>query len=509
MPDAKSAVEVESRSLAELDATPTLARQTLTYAVSGVLGPAVSAILLPLFARVLTQREYGLLELGMTLATLALAVTELSLISAAQRSYFDYDDEQQRERTGVLSTALVMTSALTLAVALALVLFRDEVSSWLFGSDDHGTLVAAVAATLVTGNTFKYVTEVMRLRFQSTHYLVTSAIATLVGSAVTIVVVVVLDAGVTGIFLASLISNGLACAYGIVIVRDTIGRELSREELRTMLAYGLPLLPATIVAWALAFLDRVMLGKLDDVAAVGQFAIASRLTLLIAIAINGLMLAMGPFLFNLYSQDPALEKAARGRTLTYFTFVLSLGALVFTLFAQEALRVLAPAFEDAYQAVGPLAFGGVAYGLAALMTTGIALARRTVHLAVFSTVAASVNVVLNLLLIPPFGFVGAAFATASGYAVLAVTYFLIGQRVYPTPYEPRKVVTTLVLAGALASLAVVPLGSTGITVAVKVGAVLAFVGGVGLTRAMTRAEFAELWRFFLGMLPSRVARAGA
>ena len=45
------------------------------------------------------------------------------------------------------------------------------------------------------------------------------------------------------------------------------------------------------------------------------------------IGINALMLAAVPFLFSLFAVDPALEKAARGRMLTYFTFILSFGAL--------------------------------------------------------------------------------------------------------------------------------------------------------------------------------------
>jgi peptidoglycan biosynthesis protein MviN/MurJ (putative lipid II flippase) len=73
-------------------------------------------------------------------------------------------------------------------------------------------------------------------------------------------------------------------------------------------------------------------------------------------------------------------------------------------------------------AVGPLSFGLVAYRLAALLTTGFALARRTGRLALLSLTAAVANVALNAALIPPFGYVGSAFATGTGYVVLAVTY---------------------------------------------------------------------------------------
>ncbi len=90
--------EPEPSLLAGLNATRRLARQTLTYAVSGVIGPAIAVLTLPVFARVFTQAEYGVLELGTTLTTLALTVTDLGLLAAAQRSFFDYGRDAQDER---------------------------------------------------------------------------------------------------------------------------------------------------------------------------------------------------------------------------------------------------------------------------------------------------------------------------------------------------------------------------------------------------------------------------
>jgi O-antigen/teichoic acid export membrane protein len=486
-------------SLARLDATPTLARQTLTYAVSGVIGPAIAVFTLPVFARIFTQSQYGILELATTLTTLALTITDLGLIAAAQRSFYDHGGEDDQGRHRVLVTAFVTTTGLSFVVALTFVLFRDQLSSWLFGRD-VATVLAIVAISLLPLNAFRFITETMRLRFQALHYLVTSAIATVVTSVLALGAVVVLDLGVEGVFAASVVGSTAACAYGLLVVRPALAGRFSRPELRTMLAFGLPLVPTTLAAWLLALVDRLLLAKLGDLDEVGQFAIAARLTILLQLAVNAFMLAIGPFLYSLYAEQPALEKAARGRLLTYLTFILGLGALLVTLFAHEVLSVLAPRFLDAQWAVGPLAFGLVAYGLAALLTTGFSLARRTMHLASLSLVAAAVNVTLNLTLIPPFGFVGAAFATASGYLVLAATYYLLSQRVYPTPYEPRRVLTILVLAASLAAVGVLPIDSVLVALAAKVAALGVFFLALSITRAMTRAEWTELRRFLKGMV---------
>ena len=489
-------------SLAELDATPTLARQTLIYAVSGVIGPAIAVFTLPIFARILTQAEYGILELATTLTTLALTVTDLGLVAAAQRSFFDHAEDDLDGRHRVLATAFATTSVLAIVVAVGLLVFRSEVSSWLFGSD-QATVLAIVAVSLIPLNTFRFLSETMRVRFQAAHYLVMSVIATLVTSVLAVGAVVVLDLGVRGVLLASVVGSLVACSYGLWVVRQALIGRFSRPELRTMLAFGLPLVPATLAAWLLALVDRLLLAKLGDLDEVGKFAIAARLTLLMLLAVNAFMLAVGPFLYSLHARDALLEKAARGRLLTYFTFILSLGALVVTLFAHEALTVIAPSFLDAEWAVGPLAFGVVAYGVATLLTTGFALARRTAYAAGLSVIAAVVNVGLNVALIPPFGFVGASFATGSGYVVLAATYYFVSQRVYPTPYEPRRVVTIFAAAAALAAVGFVPVDSEPLAVVLKLAAVGAFFALLSVTHAMTRGEWLELRRFVIGMVAPR------
>jgi O-antigen/teichoic acid export membrane protein len=123
---------------------------------------------------------------------------------------------------------------------------------------------------------------------------------------------------------------------------------------------------------------------------------------------------------------------------------------------------------------------------------------------VLATAAAAANIVLNLALIPPYGIVGAALASAAGYTVLAGLYYWAAQRVYPTPFEPLKVLTILVLAVAAAFAAALPLDGVA-AVFVNLGAVAAFVGAVVATGAIGRDELRELLRFARAMIPTRRA----
>jgi O-antigen/teichoic acid export membrane protein len=504
--EASGSAEAEAPRVLPPDHAP-LARQTLAYGLSGLVVPLLGIITLPVFARVFTRSEYGLIELGIATTSVAAAIVDAGLSSAALRGFYDYREQQDRERRTLMVTGFAASTGFAVLFAVALIVLRHNLARWLFGSADQDSLVIVIAATLPALNTLRYVSEVLRVRQQAFQYLATTLIAGSMVTALSVAGVLALDWRVTGVFLAGLIGNAVAATYGLFAVRRSLAGRFSGPQLRRMLAYGLPLVPATLAAWALALVDRIILSRLGSLAQVGQYAIANRLAGLLLIALTAFIFALTPFLLATYSENPEQEKAARARALTYLTFVLSLFGLALTLFAKEIIDVAAPKFGEAYKTVGPLMLGAIGYGLTSLLTVGLSITRKTIHMAALALGAAAINVGLNFALIPPFGIVGAGVATAVGYAFMTITYYVVSQRVYPTPFEPEKIATTLVLASALGGLGVAPLGPEAIAIPVKLAALAAFIAGVWLARAVTPAEFSELRKFVLGMIPLSLGRA--
>ena len=70
-------------------------------------------------------------------------------------------------------SGFVATTAIAFAAAVALVVLRDDLSRWIFGSPDEGRLVIVIAASIPALNTWRYVSEVMRVRLQAFHFLIT------------------------------------------------------------------------------------------------------------------------------------------------------------------------------------------------------------------------------------------------------------------------------------------------------------------------------------------------
>lgn len=499
-------LEVDAEAQSGPSHIVTLAKHTFVYGLSGVLLQAVGVITLPIFARAFTQAEYGQLELGLVLSSVTLTLVDLGLSSAAQRSYYDYPETEVDARRRVLFTAIASTATISVAAACVLTVARGFLDTWLFDGRDASAMIVAIAVSIPLVNCATMLRETMRLRFRRWSYVISAVLAAALSAAVAVTLVVAFDAGIEAVFIGAICGNALGVLYGAMVSHRDIGRRFSPPDLRVMLAYGLPLVPAALAMWALNLVDRVILSRITNLAEVGQYAVANRVSSLLMLAVAGFTLAFGPYIFSIYAADRETEKVVRAKALTYFVVVLLIGAVWLTLYAREVLTVVAPGYDRAYEAVGPLTFGVVAFGISSVVMAGISFARRMGYVPLIAGAAATVNVALNFALIPSFGMVGAALATAVGFALLAWLYYRVAQRLYPTAYETTKLIRALTLAVALGAVGLTTIEPVAAALAVKTVAFAAFLASLRLTGVVDAADVRHARRLIAERFPREDAR---
>src|ERR671936_240698 len=151
-------------------------------------------------------------------------------------------------------------------------------------------------------------------------------------------------------------------------------------------------------------------------------------------------------------EDDTEARLTYGFVLTYLLFVTCWASLALTLLSPWLVHLLTSRAEyaEGSRVVGPLAFAGAAWAAYTVVAIGVGRARRTQFNWVVTGMAAVVNVALNLILIPPYGMMGAAVATVAAYLAMFVAMAWWSQRVYPAPYQWRRVATLGAVAVALA-----------------------------------------------------------
>jgi O-antigen/teichoic acid export membrane protein len=486
----------------------TLGRQTLIYGLGGAGLQIVGLLTLPIFTRKFDPHQYGVLETTIAAYAALLVLADLGLVSATQRSYYDYDATQKSERRSTLSTGLSASLLLAIFWSLLAVVFADPLSRWQFGTAHYADLLRIAAVAVPVTVLANFTREVMRMKLMPWGYTASAVAGTLGATAFSVTAVLAFNGGLASVLLGTLIGSAIAAALGIVVIfRDLIGR-FSHPELRRMVAYGLPLVPASIALWGVSLLDRSLLTKLGASADTGQYAVANRFGSLLVFGITAFALAFGPFQLSLWREDQDLEKQVRSRVLTYLTVALVSAGVVLSLFAREIVRVVSPAYTTAYEAVGFLCMGAALYGVSNLVLFGIGITRRMHYVAIYTLIALALNVGLNLLLIPVWGMIGSAFATMVAYGALAAFYYRRSQILYPTPYELGKTLTTLGLGAAAMAVGLIRLEPLGVALAVKGATAVAFGASLLLLGVLDQDDLGGV-RAAIARLRSRRAAVSA
>lgn len=424
-----------------------LGKHSAIYGLGGLVSRILAVLLLPLYTRYLSPSDYGKVETLIALTTVIGIVLRLGIHSAFFRFTFDSPDPARRRL--VLRTSFWFTMGMaTLGLGLGL-LFSAPLADLLFGSPGDAELVAAAFVGLWAGMNYEQITSVFRVEERSVAFVSASLANILLTVGATLVLVVALEQGPLGVIVGNFTGTLLVYATLLGYRREQLGLQLDRSLLREMNRFGIPLMPTALFLWTTNFSDRLFLVRLADTTEVGLYSVGVRIASALVLILTAFRLAWPAFAYSI--EDDREAKRTYAFVLTYLVALTTWVATALALLSPWIVDWLAaPAFETSSRVVGPLAFSTVAFAGYIVVAIGIGRAKRTQFNWVVTGAAAVVNVALNLLLIPRYGMMGAAIATVAAYSTLFAGMAWWAQKIFPVPYQWRRVATA---AGAGIALA--------------------------------------------------------
>jgi O-antigen/teichoic acid export membrane protein len=347
-------------------------------------------------------------------------------------------------------------------------LLAAPISNALFGTSGDSELVRAAFVGLWAGMNYEQVTSLFRVEERSVAFVSASLANIFLTIGATLLLVVALDKGPTGVIVGNFIGTLIVYAVLVGYRREQLGLEFDRGLLREMNRFGIPLVPTALFLWVTNFSDRLFLVKLADTQEVGLYSVGVRIASAMVLLLTAFRLAWPAFAYSI--DDDREAKRTYGFVLTYLVALTTWVATGLALLSPWIVDwIAAPAFAESSRVVGPLAFSTVAFGAYIVVAIGVGRAKRTQFNWVVTGAAAAVNIALNLLLIPSYGMMGAALATVAAYSTMFVGMVWWSQKIYPVPYQWRRVVTAA--ATGIALVAVGKLTNGGLVVALALGLV--------------------------------------
>jgi O-antigen/teichoic acid export membrane protein len=417
-----------------------LGRHSAIYGLGGLVSRILATVLLPLYTHYLPPNSYGRVE-NVTAATAVLAIVlQLGISSAFFRFYFDA--KERPEKLTVVRTSFWFTMAMsTLGLVLGLV-FAGPVGHWI-GLGHDPTLVRAGAVGLWAQTNYQQLTALFRVEERSAAYAIASVANVLITVVAMVLFVAVFHWGAVGLVVGNF--TGTLVVYVVLVAyrSEQLGLEFDRALFRKMQHFGMPLVPSALALWAINFIDREFIVWYKNLAEVGVYSVAIKISSILTFVMVAFRTAWPAFAYSI--EDDRDARRTYAFVLTYLLAIASWVALGLGALAPWWVRLLTSrhSYFRAEKGIALLAFAGAIYAGYTVLAIGSGRARRTQLNWVVTGAGAAVNVGLNFWLIPAYGMVGAAISTAAAYVALFVGMTIYAQHVYHVHYQWRRVVTAV------------------------------------------------------------------
>jgi O-antigen/teichoic acid export membrane protein len=414
------------------------------YGLGTVVAQLASFLLLPLYTRFLTPKDYGILSIVEVSSDIIGIIVTVGIARALARFY--YENDSMDEKNTVLSTAYITYIVIAASVSLPLLYMGEPLAKLLFSSEEFGLYFKISILSLLLGGIVDIGMMYLRLIKKSTVFILVTLTRLAFLIILNIVFIVHYQMGIIGILYSGLIVKG-AYAIGmtaVILWKTTI--KFSYTLSRHLLSYGFPMIFSNLGGAAVKQSDKYFVLYFISAADMGIYSLALKL----GNAVHNLLtvpfnMAYIPRRFEIMKKDDA--KTIYSRIFTYYTFVMIYVGLALSMLIPEILSVLvAPDFVRAKEIVPLVVLSMIIFGCHYHFDFGILHAKKTKHLAYISTLCGIAQIALNITLIRAYGLIGAVSSSLIALGLQAFLLYLVSERLYRIEYDFRRIFQYLMLA---------------------------------------------------------------
>lgn len=439
-----------------------LTKESLIYGLAHILTRSVTFLLLPYYSYRLSAADYG----ELSLYYLFLAVAQTFYVYGLDIAYLRFYNLKDHGRTSaqVNGTALLAVALSSSVLCLLGLLFRDSLGSLLIQNPENaddvpiGIVICLGILFFDTIGTFPF----LRLRSENKplSFSAQKIVNVVLNISLNVWMVGSLGLGVLGVLYANLIASFVTCALILPAFLRTCRFRIDRVLFSDLLAFGLPNIPTYLFVMVVELADRKVLELFRGIEEAGLYSSGYKLGMFMGVVNAAFRFAWQPF-FLKHANDPQAPRLY-ARTLTYYVAVASGLLLMLTLAVPPLLKfnfpivgyLISPSYWSGLVVFPIILAAHIFDGIYANLMVGIYLQKATRKLPFVTGVAAVFTVIANLLLVPTYGMLAAAWVTFFAFVIQALLLYLVVQRIYPIAYEWRRLailaVITIALTGAAA-----------------------------------------------------------
>jgi O-antigen/teichoic acid export membrane protein len=435
-----------------------LAGQTLVYGLGTIVPRFLNyAVLTPFYTWIFTRAEYGVLtELYAYMVFMMIVLTY-----GMETAFFRFAQKTGDSRK-VFSTAMLSILVSSSIFLIFFNLFIDEVSTAL-RYQDHKLYLRLFAVILASDA----ITAIPFAKLRRENKALKFSIIKIINVVITIGLVFLFlkiepalrekgksimgslykpDFSVGYVFLANAIGS---LSMLIMLSGEILGMSLKGDIglWKKMMAYSLPLLVSGLGGSINDALDKMILRRIvtsdNPLEIVGEYGASYKIAVLMALFIQMYRYAMEPYFFARAENKNARETYAL--VMKYFVIYALILYLFINLYISGFQYIIAGSHLRGALAIVPVvSMGYLLFGIFVNLSIWYKVKDLTRYGAYLTIGGAAVTILLNLLLVPVYGYMASAWAHIACYGVMIAGSYMLSRRYYPINYPVKKIMTYLV-----------------------------------------------------------------
>lgn len=415
----------------------TLFKNTIIITIGKVCTQLVTFLLLPLYTSILSTEEYGTVDLLNTLVSLLLPIVTFQVEQAVFRHLID-NRENEEEKKRIISTSIfsvILQCVVYLMIFFIISPFVNNEYKYFLATN----VIAYIFASLMQ--------QIARGLGDNTKYAIGSFISAFTTIIVNILLLVVFKFGARGMLIANMSGQAICAMYYIIflkIPKYVSYKEFKKELLKKLWKYSLPLIPNAISWWVFNASDRVIVSSVLGIAQNGILSAAHKFSTVYITLYN--IFNMGwTEMVALHINDEDAKEFLNNMINTMLKFFTAMGIGIIACMPFVYPIMINSKFAEGYTQV-PIMLIGSIFNVVVGLESAIYIANKnTKAVANTSIISATINIVVNLLLIRFVGLYAATISTLTAYLVMSIyRLYDLKKRHFEVKIETRFIIITII-----------------------------------------------------------------
>ena len=426
-----------------------LAKETAIYGVSSIVGRFLNYLLVPVYTIALPASSGGYGVVTNIYAWVALILVLLTC--GMETGFFRFANKGQDDPMRVYSTTLLSVSIGSLVFVALGLLFLEPIAGWLeYGEHPWyiGMMMIVVAMDAIQSIPFAY----LRYKKRPIKFAALKLLFIFLNIALNLFYYVILEGNDVGYaFLFNLVCTSVVMVCMIPELRG-FTYVLDKELLKRMLRYSLPLVILGVAGILNQVADKIIFpfvypDEAESTIQLGIYGAASKIAMIMAMFTQAFRFAYEPFVFGKSKEKDSREMYAQAMK---FFIIFTLLAFLAVMFYLDILRhVIGRDYWDGLRVVPIVMAAEIFMGIYFNLSFWYKLIDETRWGAYFSLTGCIILILMNIFLVPKYGYIACAWAGFTGYGVAMLLSYFVGQKKYPIQYDLKAIGMYVLLAAVL------------------------------------------------------------